>query len=119
MHIAAFHYDIGALDNSGSEFSKVYENMFVQSRMNPSVLDTIFRATWRYFPLRLVNYVKYLPNREYSRLHGTRKVADRVASTLIDQATKDARNVGIEKGQKDVISVLGRPLIVIFSALTA
>ena len=40
-------------------------------------------------------------------------VADRVASTLIDQATKDAQSVGIEKSQKDVISVLGESTKVI------
>ena len=93
--------------------------MFVKSRINPTIFDSIFRATWRFFPLWLVDYVKYLPKREYTRLRATREVADRVSSNLVDQAIEDARSVGFEKSKKDMISVLGELLIICLGALTA
>lgn len=111
IYSAAFHFEFGALDNSKNEVSEAYENMFVKARMHPSVLDTIFRATWRFFPFKLLEFVKYLPRREYSAPRATRKVIDKVASSLVDQAIQDAQRVEIEKGKKDVMSVLGTFLL--------
>ncbi|KAI0088187.1 cytochrome P450 [Irpex rosettiformis] len=105
---SAFHCDLGALDNSKSEVSQAYDNMFVKARINPSIMDSIFRATWKFIPLRLLEHVKYLPMRQYSEFHNTRKVVDKVAGALVDQAIHDARSVEIEKGKKDVMSVLVR-----------
>lgn len=76
--------------------------------MHPTVLDTLFRATWRFLPLKLLELVKYLPRREYSNLRIARKVVDKVATALVDQAIQDAQRVEIEKGKKDVMSVLGK-----------
>ena len=76
--------------------------------MHPTVLDTLFRATWRFLPLKLLEFVKYLPRREYSNLRIARKVVDKVATSLVDQAIQDAQRIEIEKGKKDVMSVLGK-----------
>ena len=76
--------------------------------MHPTVLDTLFRATWRFIPLKLLELVEYLPRREYSNLRSARKVVDKVATTLLDQAIQDAERVEIEKGKKDAMSVLGK-----------
>ncbi len=107
-NLAAFHYDFGALDNAKNEVSSAYENMFVKARMHPSLLDTLFRATWRFLPFKLLELVEYLPTRQYSRLRSTRKVVDKVASSLVDQAIRDAQGAELEKGKKDVMSVLGK-----------
>lgn len=92
--------------------------MFVKSRINPTIFDSIFRATWRFFPLWLVDYVKYLPKREYTRLRATREVADRISGNLVDQAIEDARSVGFEKSKKGMISVLGELPIICLAAST-
>ncbi|KAI0088171.1 PAH-inducible cytochrome P450 monooxygenase PC-PAH 1 [Irpex rosettiformis] len=105
---SAFQFEFGALDNSKNEVSEAYENLFVKTRMHPPILDTIFRATWRFLPLKLLEFVKYLPRREYSGPGVTRRVVDKVASSLVDQAIKDAEKFEIEKGKKDVMSVLVR-----------
>lgn len=67
----------------------------------------MFRATWKYIPYRLLEYVKYLPTQKFTRLRNTKNVIDKVASALVEQAIDEARRVGIEKGKKDVMSVLG------------
>ncbi|KAI0089028.1 cytochrome P450 [Irpex rosettiformis] len=104
----ALHYDFGSLENSKSEVSEAYENMFVESRINPSLLDALFRASWKYMPLLLVEFVQYLPGRAYSRVRKTRKIIDRVSGGLVDRATEEAKIVPVEKGKKDVMSVLVR-----------
>ena len=57
--------------------------------------------------MSVLDYIKYLPRREYKSALHTRQVVDRVAGGLVDDAIKNARGLGDEKGQKDVLSVLG------------
>ena len=104
---AAFNYDLGALDDAKNELCLAYENIFVKSRIHPTIVDTLFRATWRFLPMSVLDYIKYLPRREYKSALHTRQVVDRVAGGLVDDAIKNARGLGDEKGQKDVLSVLG------------
>ncbi|KAI0826239.1 cytochrome P450 [Irpex lacteus] len=104
----AFHFEFGALDNSQNEVSRVYENMFVKVRLHPSMFDILFRATWRFFPLKVLELIKYIPRRGLRALRATRKVVDNVAASLVEQAIEDAKTVEIEKGKKDVMSVLVR-----------
>ena len=75
--------------------------------MNPSLFDAIFQASWKYMPLSLLEFVEYIPSRVYSRVRRMRKVIDKVSSGLVDRATEEAQRVPIEKGKKDVMSVLG------------
>ena len=81
--------------------------------MYPTLAESIFRATWRFFPLKLVEFVKYLPRREYSRFRKTRKVIDAMAGSLVDQAVGEAKQVEIEKRKKDVMSVLGKSYLIV------
>jgi alkylphenol/PAH-inducible cytochrome P450 monooxygenase len=75
--------------------------------LHPSLVDAIFRATWRFLPLKLVRLVRYLPKREYSRARRTKQVIDKVSTALVNDAIEEAKCVEIEKGKKDVMSVLG------------
>lgn len=106
-YTATFHFEFGALDNSQNEVSRVYENMFVKVRLHPSMFDILFRATWRFLPLKVLELIKYIPRRGLRALRATRKVVDNVAASLVEQAIKDAKTVEIEQGKKDVMSVLG------------
>lgn len=58
-------------------------------------------------PLTLVELVEYLPSKVYSRIRKTRRIIDRVSGGLVDRAIEEARTVELEKGKKDVMSVLG------------
>ncbi|KAI0826389.1 cytochrome P450 [Irpex lacteus] len=104
----AFHYNFGALENSKSEVSEAYDNLFVESRPSQTLLNALFRTTWKYMPLTLVELVEYLPSKVYSRIRKTRKIIDRVSGGLVDRAIEEARTVELEKGKKDVMSVLVR-----------
>ncbi|KAI0701973.1 cytochrome P450 [Cytidiella melzeri] len=104
----AFHFDFGALDNSKNEVSEAYDNMFSDSQLHPSFYVAIFRATWKWLPWWLLSFVEYLPFREYKRFRGTKKIINKVSSVLVDNATEEAKVVELEKGKKDVMSVLVR-----------
>jgi alkylphenol/PAH-inducible cytochrome P450 monooxygenase len=110
---AAFHFDFGALDNSKNEVSEAYDNMFADSQLHPTMFMTIFRATWKWWPSWLLPLVEYIPTREYQRFRGTRNIINKVSNVLVDNATEEAKTVEVEKGKKDVMSVLGeyRPAI--------
>lgn len=87
--------------------------MFSDSTLHPPLWNTIFRATWRFLPNSLLNFVKYIPTREYKRLNKTLTVINGVSKTLVEDAMHEAKitgNMGAkagEKGKKDVMSVLG------------
>jgi len=104
----AFHFQFGALDNSKNEVSEAYENMFADSVLNPPLWTTMFRATWRFLPTRITDLVGYLPTREYKRFWQTRNVIDKVSKVLVEEATEEAKKVELEKGKRDVMSVLVR-----------
>ena len=115
---AAFQYAYGALDDAKNEVCEAYKNLSIKVRMHPSVLDTIFRATWQFLPFRLLDFVEYLPAERYRSPRATRRVIESVASTLVDKATQDAQQSEVEKDQKDVMSVLGKSSFVISHTFT-
>ncbi|KAI0826243.1 cytochrome P450 [Irpex lacteus] len=104
----AFHFDFGALDNSKNEVSEAYDNLFADSQLNPSLWVVFFRAMWKWTPRPLLRLVQYMPTREYKRFRHTRKVVDKVSTVLVDNAIEEAKAVEIEKGKRDVMSVLVR-----------
>lgn len=108
--LAAFHFDFGALDNSKNEVSEAYDNLFADSQLNPSLWVVFFRAMWKWTPRPLLRLVQYMPTREYKRFRHTRKVVDKVSTVLVDNAIEEAKAVEIEKGKRDVMSVLGELL---------
>lgn len=81
--------------------------MFADSQLHPTMTMAIFRATWIWWPKWLLRFVEYIPTREYQRFRGTRDVINKVSNVLVDSAILEARTVEIEKGKKDVMSVLG------------
>ena len=111
---AAFHFDFGALDNSKNEVSEAYDNLFADSQLHPRLWMILFRASWKWLPHRLLNLVGYIPTREYKRFRHTRKVVDKVSTVLVENAIEEAKSVEIEKGRKDVMSVLGESLRSLF-----
>jgi len=62
-----FGFEFGALDSLDNALNKVYSNLFVDSTLYPRPLDVLFRSLWRYAPMRVLNLVRYLPGREYTR----------------------------------------------------
>ncbi|KAJ3554565.1 hypothetical protein NM688_g3039 [Phlebia brevispora] len=102
---AAFDFDFGALDEDDNEVSNAYNNMFVDSVMHRSKLDTLFRASWNYLPTWVLDYVDYIPTREYKRFRHTSSVIDKVSKRLIDEKTEALLSGG--GSSKDAMSILG------------
>ncbi|KAJ3539651.1 hypothetical protein NM688_g6334 [Phlebia brevispora] len=101
----AFDFDFGALDEDDNEVSNAYNNMFVDSLMHPSGWNTLFKASWSYLPACVLDYVDYIPTREYKRFRQTMSVINKVSKRLIDEKTEALLNGG--GSSKDVMSILG------------
>ncbi|KAI0089302.1 cytochrome P450 [Irpex rosettiformis] len=104
----AFHFDFGALDNSKNEVSEAYDSLFADSQLHPRLWMVFFRASWRWLPRTLLNFVGYIPTREFKRFRKSKKAIDKVSTILVDAAIEEAKAVEVEKGKKDVMSVLVR-----------
>ncbi|KAJ6524397.1 cytochrome P450 [Mycena vulgaris] len=63
---AGFDFEFGALDNIENPLNKVYDNLFVDSTLYPHKFDIVFRSLWRHIPNPILNYLRYLPGREYT-----------------------------------------------------
>ncbi|SRR6266404_1775938 len=76
-------------------------NYRVEGTLYPSPYDLVFKGTWKYIPEPLLEYVRYLPMREYrgfrSWLNNTRKFSRR----LIEKSMVNGDGV-------DIMSVLLR-----------
>jgi alkylphenol/PAH-inducible cytochrome P450 monooxygenase len=112
FHSAAFQFDFGALNGSKNEVLNAFDNMFADSQLYPSTLMAIFRATFNWWPKWLLHLVEFVPSREFQRLRSTRNFISKVSTGLVDNATQEAKTVEIEKGKKDVMSVLGESHVV-------
>ncbi|KAI0089029.1 PAH-inducible cytochrome P450 monooxygenase PC-PAH 1 [Irpex rosettiformis] len=104
----AYHFDFGALDNSKNEVSEAYARLFAEAPSEPVVWVDLFAATWRWLPRWLLELIEYIPVDALQRLRRSRLVMNKVSTVLVDNAMEDAQTVEIEKGRKDVVSVLVR-----------
>ncbi|KAI0338646.1 cytochrome P450 [Trametopsis cervina] len=104
----AYQFDFGALENAKNEVAEAYDNMFSDSQMHPSVLTTLYRGTWRFIPKWASTLIEYTPTREYKRYRYTRHIIEKVSNVLVANAAEEAKAVEIEKGKRDVMSVLVR-----------
>ncbi|KAH9012298.1 cytochrome P450 [Lactarius pseudohatsudake] len=98
---AGFDFQFGSLDNLANPLVIRSEKQIVGSTLYPSWYDLIFKETWRYIPGPLLEYVRYIPTREY---RGFRPWLDNVrvfSRGLIKQST--------DKGDgNDIMSVILR-----------
>lgn len=78
----------------------------VDSTLHPSTWNTLFQAVWAYLPQPVLDYVRFIPTREYSRFLQSLKVVNKVSKTLIKQ--KSDMLLHGDKTSKDVMSVLGK-----------
>ncbi|KAN0136054.1 cytochrome P450 [Lactarius tabidus] len=62
---AGFDFQFGSLDNTKNPLMIRNDDLFVDTTLYPSWYDLLFKATWRYIPGPLLEYIRYLPTREY------------------------------------------------------
>ncbi|KAH8995444.1 cytochrome P450 [Lactarius akahatsu] len=98
---AGFDFQFGSLDNLANPLVVRNDKDLVDSMLYPSWYDLVFKGTWKYIPRPLLEYVRYIPTREY---RGLRSWLDNVrvfSRGLIKQST--------DKGDgNDIMSVLLR-----------
>ncbi|KAG2756654.1 cytochrome P450 [Suillus brevipes Sb2] len=100
---AAFDHRFGVLDETGVEHELVqaFNNLFVDTLLNPSSWDVIFKSTWRFLPQPVLRCLKYLPYREYRRFSTYLQTAMHTGKTIVNEKAGST-----EKGSKDIISIL-------------
>ncbi|KAH9018119.1 cytochrome P450 [Lactarius pseudohatsudake] len=98
---AGFDFQFGSLDDLANPLVLRNDKEFVDSLLYPSWYDLVFKGTWKYIPRPLLEYVRYIPTREY---RGWRSWLDNVrvfSRGLIKQST--------DKGDgNDIMSILLR-----------
>lgn len=120
---AAFDFQFGALDDSDNEVIQAYHNMLsvcrafgclslltsvissVDSSLFPAAWNTLFQASWKWFPEFILHHIRYIPTREYRRIRQTLQVTDRLAKRLVDE--KSEALLAGDEHSRDVMSVLG------------
>ncbi|KAJ6524400.1 cytochrome P450 [Mycena vulgaris] len=98
---AGFDFEFGALDNIENPLNKVYDNLFVDSTLYPHRFDIVFRSLWRHIPNPILNYLRYLPGREYTRFRHYLDFIREFSRGLM--AKSDAKGDG-----SDIMSILKR-----------
>ena len=76
-----------------------------ESSLYPTSWNIVFRALWKYLPEWMLDYIRYIPTREYTRIMKTVNVISRVSRKLIEEKTS-ALLAG-NQDSRDVLSVLG------------
>jgi len=98
---AGFDFQFESLDSRRHPLLSVRNNMFVNATLYPSWYDVIFKDTWRYIPGPLLDYVRYLPMREYRGFRAWQDSIREFSRGLIKQ--------NMAKGDgRDIMSVLLR-----------
>ncbi len=70
----------------------------------PSGVDLLFKGLWRYIPASILQYVEYIPTKEYIRFRAFRKLAKSISKGLIEEKASVSMADGTSR---DVMSVLG------------
>ncbi|KAG2157942.1 cytochrome P450 [Suillus bovinus] len=99
----AFDHRFGVLNDNGvdNELVQAFNNLFIDTLLNPSSWDLIFKSTWRFFPGPVLRCLKYLPYKEYRRFSTYLQTAIQTGNTIINE-----KAASTEKGSKDIISIL-------------
>ncbi|KAI0652675.1 PAH-inducible cytochrome P450 monooxygenase PC-PAH 1 [Trametes meyenii] len=100
-----FDVQCGALDDSLNPVMHAYKNMFADAIPFPSKANVLFRHFWRYIPMPILNYVKYIPSKEHIRFRKTLGVINDFAQGLIREKTEAVLS-GKNENKKDIMSIL-------------
>lgn len=129
---AVFDYHFGSLNDADqNEFSRILSNLLsvlaqyattllisysADSTVHPPAAAILFTGTWAFIPESILQFVAYLPARQFVRFREFLTIGKRLGKDLIDG--KD--NLGVERKKNDILSILGKPDLVCFpgTALT-
>ncbi|OSD01175.1 PAH-inducible cytochrome P450 monooxygenase PC-PAH 1 [Trametes coccinea BRFM310] len=100
-----FDVQCGALDDALNRVMHAYKNMFTDTIPFPPRLTLMFRHFWRYIPMSILQFVKYIPTKEHIRFRHTLNVINDFARELIAQKT-EAILSGKDENKKDIMSIL-------------
>lgn len=101
---AAFDYPFNALDDMSNELSRVFNNLFSKTRLNPSNWEIFMTEMVALLPPPLVRtWNEYIPDRKRAILHRSRAVSERIARQLVEE--KSAALLS-NNGGHDIMSLL-------------
>ncbi|KAI0306242.1 cytochrome P450 [Multifurca ochricompacta] len=98
---AGFDFQFGSLDDIKTPLAAQYDNLFVDSTLYPAWYDLIFKESWHFIPEPLLEYVRYVPTREYRRFRSFLDYIRNMSREMIKESM-------INGDGKDIMSVLLR-----------
>ena len=80
----------------------------IDSQLHPPAWLTVFQATWNWLPGVVLDYVRYLPMREFTRFRKTLDVFHSVGKKLVEE--KGEALLSGDQRSRDIMSILGEAL---------
>ncbi|KAJ3737089.1 cytochrome P450 [Lentinula guzmanii] len=105
---SAFDYKFGAVEGKANELSEIFKHMFVGARLYPQKRSLLYRAFRRSVNTPIANLLLKFPSRQDQKMMEFSVASKRIAKSLFDAASKEAKLEGDTKHSKDVLSVLVR-----------
>ncbi|KAJ3778039.1 cytochrome P450 [Lentinula raphanica] len=105
---SAFDYNFGAIDRQTNELSQIFKNMFAGARLYPQKRSLLYRVFRRSVDTPLANLLLKFPGRQERQMMEFSVASKRIAKSVFDAASKEAKLEGNTKYSKDVLSVLVR-----------
>ncbi|TRM57169.1 cytochrome P450 [Schizophyllum amplum] len=103
---AAFDYQFNALDDMSGELTKVFNNLFAKTRLNPGNWEIFVSQMVALMPDNLVRFWnENVPDKKRAFLIRSREASERVARQLVEE--KSAALLA-ENGGHDIMSLLGQ-----------
>jgi len=96
---AGFDFQFESLDDMKNSLALRNEDMFIESSLYPPWYDVIFKNTWKYIPGPLLEYVRYLPMREYRGFRSWLDNVRKFSKVLIKQSM-------VKGDGNDIMSIL-------------
>ncbi|KAJ3750223.1 cytochrome P450 [Lentinula detonsa] len=105
---SAFDYKFGAVEGKENELSEIFKHMFAGARLYPQKRSLLYRAFRRSVNTPIANLLLKFPSRQDKKMMEFSVASKRIAKSLFDAASKEAKLEGDTKHSKDVLSVLVR-----------
>ncbi|RDX48105.1 cytochrome P450 [Lentinus brumalis] len=100
---AAFNYDYGALDHSGSPLYKAYDNLLKDAEYHPTDAALLFKATWNYTPESILKLFRYIPAHPMTLLRRVNSLYVAYGKQIL-QSERSGADTEKQPSSKDIMS---------------
>ncbi|KAJ7753353.1 cytochrome P450 [Mycena maculata] len=100
---SVFDYHFGSLNDDNDFFSSILNNLFADSTVHPPPAAILFTGTWAFIPESILQFVAYLPARQFVRFREFLSVGKRLGAQLLGDK---GENSATDRKKNDILSIL-------------